>query len=78
MCGITGALAFNHQPEDGGSKLQSEIDDSLDLVQHRGPDARGKWVSPDCRVGKDILLGLLAKPMANNTSQGSVTFACPS
>ena len=56
MCGITCTLAFNHQPQDSGPKLESEIDDSLDLVQHRGPDARGKWVSSDCRVGEDAIL----------------------
>jgi len=33
------------------NKLAKELDDSLDLIRHRGPDARGQWISSDKRVG---------------------------
>lgn len=32
-------------------RLAKELDESLDLIKHRGPDARGQWISPDKRVG---------------------------
>jgi asparagine synthase (glutamine-hydrolysing) len=40
MCGIAGSFSFRNdaQPLD------------LDLIQHRGPDSRGEWTSPDRRV----------------------------
>ena len=40
MCGIAGAISFRNvaQPLD------------LNLIQHRGPDSRGEWTSPDRRV----------------------------
>ena len=31
--------------------LAKEMDESLDTIKHRGPDARGQWISPDKRVG---------------------------
>ncbi|KAF2224845.1 hypothetical protein BDZ85DRAFT_317481 [Elsinoe ampelina] len=31
--------------------LTKEINDSLDLIKHRGPDSRGHWISSDTRVG---------------------------
>ena len=37
--------------DDDYNKLAKELDDSLDLIKHRGPDARGQWISPDKRVG---------------------------
>ena len=33
--------------------LTKEIEESLEIVKHRGPDARGKWISSDGRVGKE-------------------------
>ncbi|KAJ5180007.1 hypothetical protein N7492_003217 [Penicillium capsulatum] len=70
MCGITCTLHFHHQPKDVGPKLESEIDESLDLVRHRGPDARGKWVSPDCRVG----LGHVRLSIIDPSPQGDQPF----
>lgn len=32
-------------------ELTKEMHDSLDLINHRGPDSRGQWISPDNRVG---------------------------
>lgn len=33
------------------NKLAKEVDESLDMIKHRGPDARGQWISGDKRVG---------------------------
>ena len=33
------------------NKLAKELDDSLELIKHRGPDSRGQWISSDKRVG---------------------------
>ncbi|RDW72559.1 asparagine synthetase B family protein [Aspergillus mulundensis] len=58
MCGITAILSL-----DGGANcprvdinidpqvLNHQMDESLELVKHRGPDARGQWFSHDHRVG---------------------------
>lgn len=35
----------------GHNKLAKELDDSLELIKHRGPDSRGQWISSDKRVG---------------------------
>jgi asparagine synthase (glutamine-hydrolysing) len=32
-------------------KLLHDLDQSLDKIKHRGPDARGHWLSADNRVG---------------------------
>ena len=58
MCGITASLTLQRSaPTNCDVKrrhetLTNEIDDSLDIVKHRGPDARGQWISADGRVGK--------------------------
>ena len=31
--------------------VSEKLDESLDLLAHRGPDSRGQWVSGDDRVG---------------------------
>lgn len=36
--------------------LETEMDESLEIIKHRGPDARGVWISPNGRVGKDFCL----------------------
>jgi asparagine synthase (glutamine-hydrolysing) len=40
MCGIAGVISFQGDAQ--------RLD--LDLIQHRGPDSRGEWFSPDRRV----------------------------
>lgn len=40
----------NHNPPKPTS-LEDELNKSLDLIAHRGPDAKGVWVSPDGRIG---------------------------
>lgn len=56
MCGITAFLAVQETPDPAvksrKESLQSAIDSSLDVVEHRGPDARGQWISEDCSVGE--------------------------
>lgn len=39
--------------------IAAELDASLELIKHRGPDSRGQWISPDKRVG--TLTGVLVK-----------------
>ena len=59
MCGITASLALESRisthltsKEVVRKQLSQEIDNSLEIVKHRGPDARGQWISSDARVGK--------------------------
>lgn len=41
-----------HPKDDAyAAKLAKEIDDSLKVIDHRGPDSRGSWISDDKRVG---------------------------
>ncbi|KAM0345658.1 hypothetical protein ACHAPU_006312 [Fusarium lateritium] len=56
MCGISAFLS--HPGElcapvaNGQAKhIVSELESSLDLIAHRGPDARGRWFSDDYQVG---------------------------
>ncbi|PLB39027.1 asparagine synthetase B family protein [Aspergillus candidus] len=56
MCGLTAFLRLGgdntpRNSEDNAQALSKQIDDSLELVKHRGPDARGQWLSEDLRVG---------------------------
>jgi asparagine synthase (glutamine-hydrolysing) len=59
MCGLTALLALNGGPEclqcdnnHDPQALQRQMDESLELVKHRGPDARGQWFSSDYSVGQ--------------------------
>ncbi|KAL3434133.1 nucleophile aminohydrolase [Aspergillus tetrazonus] len=57
MCGISAFLSLS----EGAScpqadtiypqALASQMNESLQLIKHRGPDARGQWLSSDYRVG---------------------------
>ncbi|GKZ19328.1 hypothetical protein AbraIFM66951_005557 [Aspergillus brasiliensis] len=57
MCGLTaflalhGSSAWQHGESTSTEDLGQKVHDSLDLIRHRGPDARGTWLSSDCRVG---------------------------
>jgi len=42
--------------DDYSLRLAREIDSSLDLIDHRGPDSRGQWISDDKRVGPRPLI----------------------
>lgn len=57
MCGISCIINLDRgQGHDaaclGDTKtLAKQLDDSLELIKHRGPDSRGQWISPDNKVG---------------------------
>ena len=44
MCGILGKISLS-------DKIQPDImQNALDLMEHRGPDAKGEWISPDGNI----------------------------
>lgn len=49
--GIDTTNGLNPKHDDYAAKLSKEIDDSLNVIDHRGPDSRGQWISDDKRVG---------------------------
>lgn len=46
---ISDSTNLQHDPH--AAELTNELNESLDLVAHRGPDSRGQWISSDKRVG---------------------------
>ncbi|KAL9611160.1 MAG: hypothetical protein Q9167_004182 [Letrouitia subvulpina] len=59
MCGISAILCLeghssakrtNDVSDHIRSKISRELDQSLDMIAHRGPDSRGIWISEDNRV----------------------------
>jgi asparagine synthase (glutamine-hydrolysing) len=58
MCGISaflchpGKASSNEQANAQTRHVVDELEHSLDLVGHRGPDARGRWFSDDHKVGR--------------------------
>lgn len=54
MCGISALLSFEGCPvsstENHLPSLDVQLSESLDTIQHRGPDARGQWASEDGNV----------------------------
>jgi len=65
MCGITAVLSSS------GSVSTDALHRGTAALHHRGPDGRGHWISPDCRVGLGhtrlsiIDLSTGAQPIAN-------------
>jgi asparagine synthase (glutamine-hydrolysing) len=59
MCGISVSIALNrHQTQTppapdpaARSTLETNLSASLDLIAHRGPDAKGIWTNADASVG---------------------------
>ncbi|KAG0177294.1 hypothetical protein DFQ28_006124, partial [Apophysomyces sp. BC1034] len=53
MCGFSAYLHFDKPSQEIGSIDFPELalDESLTLIKHRGPDARGTYISPDRRCG---------------------------
>jgi asparagine synthase (glutamine-hydrolysing) len=57
MCGISCIISLDrsqgHAADCLGepTTLAKQLDDSLELIKHRGPDSRGQWISPDNKVG---------------------------
>ena len=62
MCGISAIVALT-DPVQGGHRatgnnkgddndaLTREMENSLQLIKHRGPDSSGIWINPDQRIG---------------------------
>ncbi len=60
MCGICCSVKLSPSDKSLASsaatgqyqqQLEAELDAGLDLIGHRGPDARGLWISKDANVG---------------------------
>jgi asparagine synthase (glutamine-hydrolysing) len=61
MCGISALIALpyaqNGDPEHiDHEALKKQMQESLDLIKHRGPDYSGIWISGDRRIGVVFLL----------------------
>jgi hypothetical protein len=58
MCGISAAVALDSlktqapNEEVASSALKIQLNDSLDKIEYREPDARGLWISKDNRIGE--------------------------
>lgn len=57
MCGISAFITHpghSRSPVLNGDAKQvvEELETSLDLIAHRGPDARGRWFSDNHHVGE--------------------------
>lgn len=50
--GVDHELPDGPHPNGTKSELATQLNASLDCIEHRGPDSRGQWVSEDERVGK--------------------------
>ena len=80
MCGICGTVGLadrgqdSHHEDDNQDHLARETDltremkDSLQLINHRGPDSNGTWISPDQRIGAAFSHKSLATGHANDRS----------
>lgn len=67
MCGISCILVEEGagplpSPEQERRKLLLELEESLELIKHRGPDSRGQWISSDNRVGPLSLPNTIVSP----------------
>ena len=62
MCGITAIVSLDNRtrrkcPVDvshddvGKERLTRKIHESLNIIEHRGPDSSGVWISEDERIG---------------------------
>ena len=62
MCGISAFLKLQgpigstlcHEKHTTSGR-HIELDQSLDIIRHRGPDGSGVWISPDGKIGKNVL-----------------------
>lgn len=55
MCGFSCYFHFDNYPGGNNCFRDLDIDESLEFINHRGPDGRGKYVSADRRCGKQIM-----------------------
>ncbi|KAJ7659379.1 nucleophile aminohydrolase [Mycena rosella] len=51
MCGLTSVFHPDGIDRPSATDLEHELEDSLEIIKHRGPDSRGIYISPDLRVG---------------------------
>ncbi|KAJ7648533.1 putative asparagine synthase [Mycena rosella] len=51
MCGLTSVFHPDGIERPSATDLEHELEDSLEIIKHRGPDSRGIYISPDLRVG---------------------------
>lgn len=53
MCGISAVYYPDSVASPNGTDtLRLAVEDSLQAIQHRGPDSYGTYISPDRRVGE--------------------------
>lgn len=54
MCGISAFMSHSssHRGPEETKKIVNELESSLDIIAHRGPDARGTWYSKNHQVGQ--------------------------
>lgn len=66
MCGISAYLGIQRpncpRLQKSAAALTTGLNTSLDITKHRGPDARGVWMSPDAKVGAYLLSISLLSP----------------
>jgi len=76
MCGITVRISLS--PSNGSNApktprveaIKSQLDRSLDLIAHRGPDSKGTWVSDDNSVGELLCSCLFMKKLLKSSIVG--------
>ncbi|KAJ7457816.1 nucleophile aminohydrolase [Mycena latifolia] len=51
MCGLTAVFHPDGVDRPSAKGLESQLEESLEIIKHRGPDSRGIYISPDLRVG---------------------------
>lgn len=54
MCGISAIVSLRSGGQNGGhqrQRLERAMQESLDLIKHRGPDYQGIWISDNQRIG---------------------------
>jgi asparagine synthetase B (glutamine-hydrolysing) len=88
MCGISAVVSLSPRPLDasvtGGTpqsytngSTTSKLEQSLETIKHRGPDARSTWTSTDGRVGTFCALVGQLVTSADNELQHWVTSVSP-
>ncbi|KAJ5824679.1 hypothetical protein N7447_007019 [Penicillium robsamsonii] len=74
MCGISAVLSLGANPAQSNGEhspsINEQLSKSLDLVQHRGPDARGEWASDD----GDVYLGHVRLSIVDLSPQANQPF----
>ncbi|KAJ7869030.1 putative asparagine synthase [Mycena leptocephala] len=51
MCGLTSVFHPDGVDRSSVKDLENELEASLEIIKHRGPDSRGTYISSDARVG---------------------------